>query len=434
MNNAIDERNLIRDALSYHQNPSGKICINLSKKPNLRLGYTPGVAHACLEIYKNPSSLYNLTYLNNSVGIISNGTAILGLGNLGAAPAMPVMEGKCMIFKYYAGIDAIPIVIDEQDPIKLTEIIKKCQYSFGGINLEDIKAPDCFFVEEELKKALAIPVFHDDQHGTAIVVCAGLFNALKVVKKDLESAKIVINGSGSAGIATADLLKSFGAKNVIMCDTKGVIFEGRLNGMNEFKQRHAVPINSLPHNSASTWSLEDVITDADVFIGVSSKGALSQQMLVKMAPNPIIFALANPDPEILPNEALEARPDAIVATGRSDFPNQINNMLCFPYMFRASLDTKSKLITLNMKQAAALALSSCVSNPDRNNIIPQIFQPFNHNYECENPILEKMTIDVIKAAIKDEVAQNLFDLDKYKTHLFNTQTQLYKQMNALKLI
>src|SRR6266568_39538 len=346
-----------QDALDYHSSGrKGKIEV-ISSKPcltsrDLSLAYSPGVAEPCLEIEKNPEDAYKYTAKGNLVGVVSNGTAVLGLGNIGALAGKPVMEGKGVLFKRFADVDVFDIELNSEDP---DEIIKVCQLlepTFGGINLEDIKAPECFYIEEELKRTMNIPVFHDDQHGTAIISSAALINALILVGKKIDEVRIVCNGAGAAGIACANLAISLGARqeNVIMCDTKGVIYKGRTEGMNPYKERLAVEV---------PWrTLEEAMDGADVFIGVSAKGAVTPGMVVKMANNPIIMAMANPDPEITPEEALAVRKDVIVATGRSDYPNQVNNVLGFPFIFRGALDVRAREINEAMKVAASRALVS----------------------------------------------------------------------------
>src|ERR1039457_586664 len=345
-----------QDALDYHSSGRrGKIEV-ISTKPcatsrDLSLAYTPGVAEPCLEIEKNPDDAYKYTAKGNLVAVISNGTAVLGLGNLGALAGKPVMEGKGVLFKRFADVDVFDIELDTEDP---DEIIKTCQLlepTFGGINLEDIKAPECFYIEEELKKTMNIPVFHDDQHGTAIISSAGLINALELVNKKIEDVRMVVNGAGAAAIACANLAISLGMKkeNVIMCDTKGVIYKGRTAGMNPYKERFAV---DTPFRS-----LEEAAKGSDVLFGLSSKGAFTAEMMMSMAKDPIIFAMANPDPEITPEEVKAIRTDAIMATGRSDYPNQVNNVLGFPFIFRGALDVRATAINEEMKIAAVKALA-----------------------------------------------------------------------------
>ena len=343
-------------ALDYHRLPRpGKLSIEPTKRMatqrDLGLAYSPGVAAACEEIAANPETAYDYTTRGNMVAVITNGTAVLGLGAIGALASKPVMEGKAVLFKKFAGIDVFDIEVDETDPDKLVDIIASLEPTFGGINLEDIKAPECFIIEQRLKELMDIPVFHDDQHGTAVICAAGLLNALELSGKRIEDVRIVLNGAGAAGIACLELLKSMGAQqdNCIMCDTKGVIWQGRTEGMNQWKSAHAA--------NTSARTLEEAMKGADVFLGVSAKGAVTPAMVESMAENPVIFAMANPDPEITPEEAHAVRPDAIVATGRSDYPNQVNNVLGFPYLFRGALDIHARAINDEMKIACARALA-----------------------------------------------------------------------------
>ncbi len=345
------------DALRFHMEPMpGKLEIQatvpMATQRDLSLAYSPGVAVPCEEIYANPETAYDYTTKGNLVAVISNGTAVLGLGNLGALASKPVMEGKSVLFKRFADVNSIDIELDTEDPDAFISAVKLMGPTFGGINLEDIKAPECFIIEQRLKEEMDIPVFHDDQHGTAVICAAGLINALHITGKKIEDCKIVLNGAGAAGIACIELLKAMGARhqNCIACDTKGVIYQGRTDGMNQWKSAHAV--------KTDLRSLEEAMVGADVFLGVSVKGAVTAKMLKSMAPNPVIFAMANPDPEITPEEAHEIRPDAIVATGRSDYPNQVNNVLGFPYLFRGALDIHARAINDDMKIACANALAA----------------------------------------------------------------------------
>ena len=344
------------EALSYHLNPTpGKYEINASKpmatQRDLSLAYSPGVAVPVQAIAEAPETAYDYTTKGNMVAVVSNGTAILGLGNLGALASKPVMEGKAVLFKRFADVNAIDIELDTEDPDEIVQAVKLMGPTFGGVNLEDIKAPECFIIEQRLKEIMDIPVFHDDQHGTAVICAAGLINALEISGKKIEDCKIVLNGAGAAGIACLELIKAMGARhdNCIMCDTKGVIYQGRTEGMNQWKSAHAARTDAR--------TLEDAMEGADVFLGVSAKGAVTQAMVERMAPNPVIFAMANPDPEITPEEAHAVREDAIVATGRSDYPNQVNNVLGFPYLFRGALDIHARAINDEMKIACAEALA-----------------------------------------------------------------------------
>ncbi len=344
--------------------------VKVNDKEALSLAYTPGVAAPCLEIERDPELSYELTRRHNVVAVITDGSAILGLGNIGPLAGMPVMEGKCVLFKEFANIDAIPILIDTQDTDELVATIKNIAPSFGGINLEDISAPRCFEVERRLKDLLDIPVFHDDQHGTAIVLSAALKNALKIVKKDIKTAKLVINGAGSAGIAIASFLLDLGAKDLTVCDRSGIIEDS--DSFNSAQRELAKRTNPMKLRGG----LKEAISGADVFIGVSAKGALSKQMVRSMADDAIVFAMANPSPEIEPSDALEAGA-RIVATGRSDLPNQINNVLAFPGIFRGALDVRAKDINGPMQIAASEALSALVADEQlsENNILPKAFDP-----------------------------------------------------------
>ncbi|HLC99209.1 MAG TPA: malic enzyme-like NAD(P)-binding protein [Candidatus Nanoarchaeia archaeon] len=360
---------LKKKTLDMHRERRGKISITnkfcpLKTKEDLSIAYTPGVAEPCKEIAKNKSLVYEYTAKGNLVAVVTDGTAVLGLGDIGPEAAMPVMEGKAVLFKEFGDVDAFPICLATKDVDKIVETVKMISPGFGGINLEDISAPRCFEVEERLKKELDIPVFHDDQHGTAIVVLAGLLNALKIVKKRIENIKIVFNGAGAAGIAVARLLKDSGAKHIIMCDTKGVIYKGRKEGMNKYKEEFAVDASAT-----DARTLAEAMKGADIFIGVSAAGAVTKDMAKSMNKDSIIFAMANPVPEIMPDEAKKAGA-RIVATGRSDFPNQINNVLAFPGVFRGVLDVRAKDITEKMKIAAAHAIAGCVENPSEEMIIP----------------------------------------------------------------
>ncbi len=345
-----------QEALDYHSmGRKGKIEV-ITTKPcatsrDLSLAYSPGVAEPCLEIEKNPDDAYEYTAKGNLVAVVSNGTAVLGLGDIGALAGKPVMEGKGVLFKSFADVDVFDIELDTKDSDELIRTVKLLEPTFGGINLEDIKGPECFYIEEELQKIMNIPVFHDDQHGTAIISAAGMLNALEIVGKDVGKCKIVVNGAGAAGIACANLAITMGIdkNNVILCDTKGVIYKGRTAGMNDYKERLAAETEAR--------TLEDAMVDADIFFGVSAKGALTGDMLRSMAKDPIVFAMANPDPEITPPEAKAVREDVIIGTGRSDYNNQVNNVLCFPFLFRGALDTHASAINAEMKLAAVKALA-----------------------------------------------------------------------------
>ena len=412
------------DSLQMHASyRPGKIEIHPTKplitQRDLALAYSPGVAAPCKEIANNPSKVYDYTSKGNIVAVISNGTAVLGLGNLGASASKPVMEGKAVLFKRFADVDGFDLEIDTIDVEEFINCVKFLEPSFGGINLEDIKAPECFIIEQRLKELMDIPVFHDDQHGTAIIAAAGLFNACELTGRNVKDIKIVVNGAGAAAISCVELLKSMGVSppNIIMCDSKGVIFSGRENGMNQWKSAHAVQTKKR--------TLEESLKGADVFLGMSVKGALTKEMVKSMAKEPIIFAMANPDPEILPEQVEAVRSDAIMATGRSDYPNQINNVLGFPFIFRGALDVRAKIINDEMKIAAAKALAKLAKEnvPDevaaaysgrklkfsKNYIIPVPFDP---------RLIAAVPPAVAIAAMKTGVARkSIPDIEKYKTEL-----------------
>jgi len=343
--------------------------IPLKTRSDLSMAYTPGVARICEAIHKDPEKAFTLTIKKNTVAVVSDGTAVLGLGDIGPAAAMPVMEGKCQLFKEFGGVDAFPICLDTKDPDEIVKTIKRIAVAFGGINLEDISAPRCFEIEDRLKNELDIPVFHDDQHGTAVVVLAALINALKIVGKRMEDIKVVVNGVGAAGVACSKIVMAAGVKNIIGCDTTGAIYEGRTEGMNWVKEWYAR--NSNPNKEKGT--IKEVIKGADVFFGLSVPGVIDQNDLANMAENPIVFAMANPIPEIMPEEA--AGHVAVMATGRSDYPNQINNVLCFPGIFRGALNCRASRINEAMKLAAANAIAGIIGedelHPDY--IIPSVF-------------------------------------------------------------
>ncbi|USK32880.1 NAD-dependent malic enzyme [Bacillus sp. F19] len=351
---------LREEALHMHLIHKGKL-ESKSKVPvrnakDLSLAYSPGVAEPCKAIYDDKNKVYDYTMKGNMVAVVSDGTAVLGLGNIGPEAALPVMEGKAVLFKSFAGVDAFPICLNTTDVDKIVETVKLLEPTFGGINLEDIAAPNCFVIEERLKKETNIPVFHDDQHGTAIVTVAGLVNALKFTGKQMSNIKVVANGAGAAGIAIIKLLYRYGVRDIIMCDSKGAIFEGRSFGMNNVKAEVA----KFTNRDRAEGSLADVIKDADVFIGVSVEGALTKEMIATMKSDPIIFAMANPVPEIMPSDAKEAGA-MVIGTGRSDFPNQVNNVLAFPGIFRGALDVRATHINEQMKIAAVEAIASLIS-------------------------------------------------------------------------
>ncbi|GGJ96844.1 putative NAD-dependent malic enzyme 4 [Lentibacillus kapialis] len=368
--------NLRDEALHIHKMNKGKLSteakIPVRNARDLSLAYSPGVAEPCKEIYDHKDNVYEYTMKGNMVAVVSNGSAVLGLGNIGAEASLPVMEGKSVLFKSFAGVDSFPICLDSHDVDKIVETVKMMQPSFGGVNLEDIAAPNCFIIEERLKKETSIPIFHDDQHGTAIVTVAGLMNALKLSGKSFSDIKVVANGAGAAGIAIMKLLYSLGVRDMIMCDSKGAIFEGRNYGMNDVKEEVA----KMTNKDKVEGSLEEVLEGADVFIGVSVGDLLSKDMVKKMEDDPIIFAMANPDPEILPGDAKEAGAK-VIGTGRSDFPNQVNNVLAFPGIFRGALDVRATRINERMKIAAAEAIASLITESELSEdyVIPAPFDP-----------------------------------------------------------
>ncbi len=411
-----------REALAFHRmGRPGKIDIIASKpmatQRDLSLAYSPGVAAPVRAIAADPDAAYDYTIKGNLVAVISNGTAILGLGNLGALASKPVMEGKAVLFKRFADIDSIDIELATEDVNRFIDAVELMEPTFGGINLEDIKAPECFIIETTLKERMNIPVFHDDQHGTAIIAAAGLLNALSLTGRRAEDVKMVVNGAGAAAIACTELIKAMGVRTVLMCDTKGVIFQGRTEGMNQWKSAHAAITEDR--------TLTEAMRGADVFLGLSQKGAVNAEMVASMARNPIIFAMANPDPEITPEEVLAVRDDAIIATGRSDYPNQVNNVLCFPYLFRGALDVRATAINEEMKLAAAEALAALarMQVPDEvaaayggkartfgpEYIIPAPFDP---------RLIEEIPTAVAKAAMASGVARKpFFDEAAYRQQL-----------------
>ncbi|MFN2339771.1 MAG: NADP-dependent malic enzyme [Halanaerobium sp.] len=367
--------NLNEEALKMHKDNQGKLMVKtkvaVKDEHDLSLAYSPGVAAPCLEIEKDNDKIYDYTNKANFVAVVSDGSAVLGLGDIGAAASMPVMEGKAVLFKEFGGVDAFPICLDESDPDKLIEIVKKMESVWGGINLEDIKAPKCFYIEERLKEELNIPVFHDDQHGTAIITIAGLINSLKIVDKKIEDIKVVVNGAGAAGVSIIDLLIAEGVKDIIALDSKGAIYEGRDN-LNDSKKELA----KITNKDNKAGGLAEIMKGTDVFIGVSIADLVSKDMVRSMNTDPIIFAMANPVPEIMPDKAFEAGAK-IVGTGRSDFPNQVNNVLAFPGIFRGALDVRAKEINKKMKQAAAYALADLIAEDDLkpDYVIPKPFDP-----------------------------------------------------------
>ncbi len=430
-----------KDALEYHTlaGRPGKIEVKATKpmatQRELSLAYSPGVAEPCLEIEKSPDDAYLYTTKGNLVGVVSNGTAVLGLGDIGALASKPVMEGKGVLFKRFAGIDVFDIEINSHDP---EEVIRTCQLlepTFGGINLEDIKAPECFRIEQVLKETMDIPVFHDDQHGTAIIGAAGLLNALEIVGKKVEGVRVVFSGAGASAISSARHFKRLGVKheNMMMVDSKGVIYRGRAEGMNEFKEEWAVETEAR--------TLEDAMEGADVFVGLSVAGMVGKEMVRSMADRPIIFALANPTPEILPEEVAEVRDDAIMATGRSDYPNQVNNVLGFPFIFRGALDVRAKGITENMMLAATHALAELARQEVPESVVmayggdPIEFGP---DYIIPKPfdprVLFYVSPAVARAAMEDGVARIEVDLDEYRDRLkasLGPAQEVMQRMTAL---
>ncbi|WP_240376851.1 NAD(P)-dependent malic enzyme [Bacillus piscicola] len=385
-------------ALAVHRQYKGKLSVEV-KTPvegaeDLSLIYSPGVAEPCKAIAENEDEMYNYTIKGNSVAVVTDGSAVLGLGNIGAGAAMPVMEGKGALFKLFGGIDAIPLCLNTNDVDQIVETVKLLEPTFGGVNLEDISAPNCFVIEERLKQEMNIPVFHDDQHGTAIVTAAGLINALKLTDKRLADIKVVVNGAGSAGIAVVKLLLSMGVRDIVLCDSKGPIYAGRPYGMNEIKEEIACQTNL----GNMDGSLEEAVKGSDVFIGVSVAGALTAEMVQSMNEDAIIFAMANPDPEILP-ETAKAAGARVIGTGRSDFPNQINNVLAFPGIFRGALDVRASAINEDMKVAAVYAIADLIEDGELHEdyVIPS---PFNEQ------VATRVAEAVANAAIKSGVAKS----------------------------
>jgi len=380
------------EALHMHKVNQGKLEVQskvpVRNKDDLSLAYSPGVAEPCKEIYDRKSLVYDYTMKGNMVAVVSDGSAVLGLGNIGPEAALPVMEGKSVLFKSFAGVESFPICLASQDVDEIVQTVKLLEPTFGGVNLEDIAAPNCFIIEERLKRETNIPIFHDDQHGTAIVTVAGLINALKLVGKSFSNIKVVANGAGSAGIAIIKLLHSFGVRDIILCDSRGAIYEGRPYRMNDVKESVAKFTNA----DKKEGSLEEVLEGADVFLGVSVGGALTKEMVAKMNDDAIIFAMANPDPEILPEDAKEAGAK-VVGTGRSDFPNQVNNVLAFPGIFRGALDVRATRINEKMKVAAAEAIASLISD-----------QELNENYVIPAPFDKR-----VAPLVAEKVAQTAMD-------------------------
>lgn len=402
----------LRDkALKMHKEHQGKLGV-FSKVPvrdanDLSLAYSPGVAEPCIDIHEDETKVYDYTTKGNLVAVVSNGTAVLGLGNIGPKAAMPVMEGKSVLFKSFANVDAFPICLDTTNPEKMIEIVKALEPTFGGINLEDIAAPQCFEIEEQLKKVCQIPIFHDDQHGTAIVTAAGLINALKLANKKIEEIRVVVNGAGAAGVAIVKLLLRMGVKDVILCDTKGIIYENRPVGMNPFKDEMA----RITNNEQKQGTLADALVGADVFVGVSAAGAVTKEMVQSMNRDAIIFAMANPVPEIMPEEAKQAGA-LVVGTGRSDFPNQVNNVLAFPGIFRGALDVRAKEINEEMKLAAVHAIADLISGDElhADYVIPD---PFDRR------VAAHVAAAVAQAAMETKTAQRWADAEEIKARLLS---------------
>ncbi len=425
------------EALNYHEHKQpGKLSIlptkSLLTQRDLSLAYSPGVAYPCLEIHENPDLAYNYTSKANLIAVVSNGTAVLGLGNLGALASKPVMEGKSVLFKKFADIDSIDIEVDTENVDEFINCVKYLAPSWGGINLEDIKAPDCFIIEQKLREMLDIPVFHDDQHGTAIIALAALINAAHLTKRKFNTMKIVSTGAGAASIACVELLKKLGIldKNIILVDSQGVVYKGREKGMNPWKLKHAI--------DTPLRTLEEAMVGADVLIGLSVKGLVSKEMVKSMAKNPIIFALANPDPEISPEEVKEVRDDAIIATGRSDYPNQVNNVMGFPYIFRGALDVRAKNINDEMKIAAAHALADLAREPVPDEVSSAYSGrslSFGPEYLIPVPfdsrLIYAVPTAVAKAAMESKVARKSINIDTYKKDLISRLNPTASMMNTL---
>jgi malate dehydrogenase (oxaloacetate-decarboxylating)(NADP+) len=426
-----------QDALDYHeQGRRGKIEVIPSKpcktQKDLSLAYTPGVAEPCREIAKDPLLVYNYTARGNLVAVISNGTAVLGLGDIGPLAGKPVMEGKGILFKRFADIDVFDLEIDSKDPDEIVRIVRSLEPTFGGINLEDIKAPECFYIEEKLKSLMGIPVFHDDQHGTAIISGAALINAAEIQGKNLSNMKVVFSGAGAAAISCALHYLRLGVKqeNLLLVDSKGVVYKGRSEGMNSFKERFAI--------ETTKRTLADALEGADLFAGLSTGGLVKKEMVKAMASNPVIFALANPDPEIGYNEAKSVRPDLIMATGRSDYPNQVNNVLGFPFIFRGALDVKASTINEEMKVAATHALSSLTKSGSIPSSVLNAYGlsslSFGPEYIIPKPLDPRVLVEesfaVAKTAIETGVARVKIDLNDYRKHLEKLAESLENRWKA----
>ncbi|SMC08491.1 malic enzyme-like NAD(P)-binding protein [Nitratiruptor tergarcus] len=403
------------EVLSYHkEDKPGKKEIAITKsfetQKDLSIAYTPGVAYVCEEIAKNPEAAYDYTTKGNFVAVVTNGTAVLGLGDIGPLAAKPVMEGKAILFKKFAGINAVGILVDEKDPEKFIEIVRAISPTFGGINLEDIKAPECFYIEEKLKKITDIPVMHDDQHGTAIVTTAAMINACKLTNRDIASLKVVIVGSGAAAIASARMYRHLGVKEIILIDSKGVVHAGRTD-RNPYKKEFA-----LPHSMRR----EEAFNDADMVLGLSIPGAVQEEDIARMKDEPFVFVCSNPTPEIMPDVVRSIKPQAIIATGRSDFPNQVNNVLGFPFLFRGALDTRSSAINYEMMLAAANALAA-LARKDVPEEVKKIYNKdlfFSKEYIIPTPFDKRLLVEVsaavAKAAMESGVARKVINIEEYK--------------------
>lgn len=436
MNNNLDNTTK-QEALKYHNKSGtpGKVSViptkPLSTQHDLSLAYSPGVAAPCLAIVANSKAVYDYTAKSNYVAVISNGTAVLGLGNIGPLASKPVMEGKAVLFKRFADIDAVDIEVDTEDIENFINAVRYLGPSWGGINLEDIKSPDCFIIEKRLNELMDIPVFHDDQHGTAVVVAAGIENALDIAGKKLEDVKIIMNGAGAAGIACLEILKSMGAKNIVLCDKQGVIHKDRKEDMNEWKEKYAIDTKER--------SLLDTIKGADVFIGLSAKDVLSEEMLKSMSKDPVIFALANPDPEVRPEFAKSVRPDAIIATGRSDYNNQVNNVMGFPYIFRGALDVHATTINEEMKIAAADAIAKLARESVPNEISSAYGgrkMSYGREYIIPTPfdprLISIVSPAVAKAAITSGVARK--EIEDWNEYASQLKSRLASALSTLNLL
>jgi malate dehydrogenase (oxaloacetate-decarboxylating)(NADP+) len=430
------DEDIKKAALEYHSvGRKGKIEV-VPTKPcltqwDLSLAYSPGVAEPCMEIYRDPDLAYEYTNKGNLVGVVSNGTAVLGLGEIGALAGKPVMEGKSVLFKRFAGIDAFDIELNTEDPDEIIKTVKYLEPTFGGINLEDIKAPECFYIEDELRKQTDIPIFHDDQHGTAIISGAGLLNACELVGKDISELVMAFNGAGASAIACAEFFIQLGAKrdNIIMCDSRGVIYKGREAGMNPQKEKFAV--------DTSARTLQDAMKGADVFVGLSEGGMVTQEMVKTMADKPIIFAMANPDPEISYPEAKAARKDVIMATGRSDYPNQVNNVLGFPFIFRGALDVRAKAINEEMKVAAAYSLAALAKTGADENVAKAYGKKhfeFGPDYIVPSPfdprVLVWESVAVAQAAMHTGASRIRIDIEEYRESLSRKVDEKLKRWSA----